>query len=56
MDVVTFVCSLWPLFLFLIPVGLVGEIDNGGPLWLMVPALASILLGAYLAHKGGAMV
>lgn len=47
---------LWPLFLYLLPLGLIGNVEQGGPLWLMAPALASVLLGGCLARKGGAIV
>ena len=50
--------SLWPLFLVLLPLGLVGHVEQtpAAPLLpCMAAAFASILFGAYLARKGGAM-
>lgn len=44
---------LWPVFLYLLPLALMGHMKHGGSLWLFFPALASILLGWYLVRRVG---
>lgn len=50
--------SLWPIPLFLLPVGFMGHLEQT-PTAPILPyffvALASIALGAYLAKKAGVM-
>lgn len=39
--------------LYIVPLGVVGNIEQGGPLWLFIPAFASVLLGWYLGRREG---
>lgn len=50
---------LFPIFLFLLPLGLVGHLEQTPAAPLLpytIAALVSILLGAYLAKKAGVML
>jgi hypothetical protein len=41
------------VLLFLVPLCVTGTVEQGGPLWLMLIAFASILLGWYLGRREG---
>lgn len=44
---------IYLVFLYIVPLCLIGSIEQGAYLWLTVPAFASILLGWYLGWRGG---
>lgn len=44
------------IFLFLVPLCVTGTVEQGGPLWLMAVAAASILLGWALGRREGTIV
>lgn len=44
---------IYLVFLYIVPLCLIGSIEQGASLWLTVPAFASILLGWYLGWRGG---
>lgn len=44
---------IYLVFLYIVPLCLIGSIEQGASLWLTVPAFASILFGWYLGWRGG---
>ncbi len=46
---------LWPVFLYIVPFCIMGNIERGAPLWLSVPAFVSILLGWYMGRREGVL-